>query len=160
MRRIATLERGGICFHYRVAGVAVDGDRVLLHRTEIDDFWSLPGGHVELGETAADALRREMMEELGVEIEVGRLLWVVENFFDYGEGRHHEIGLYFLMSLGAGSPLYDRSGFEGDEQGLRIELQWFPRQRNALARLPVLPACLQQELVSLPETTRHLVVSP
>jgi 8-oxo-dGTP pyrophosphatase MutT (NUDIX family) len=157
LRHMATLEKGGILFHYRVVGVAVDGTRVLLHRTEIDDFWSLPGGHVDVGETAAGALRREMMEELSVEIEVGRLLWVIENFFDHGGAQHHEVGLYFLMDLGAGSPLYRRPAFEGDEEGLRIQFRWFPREREVLTRLPVLPACLQGELTSLPATPRHIV---
>jgi 8-oxo-dGTP pyrophosphatase MutT (NUDIX family) len=157
LRHIATLERGGIYFHYRVAGVAVDGARVLLHQTEIDDYWSLPGGHIDVGETAAGALRREMTEELNIEIEVGRLLWVIENFFDHGSAQHHEIGLYFLMDLGAGSPLYRRSAFQGDEQGIRIDFCWFPREREVLARLPVLPACLQAELTSPPEAPRHIV---
>ena len=40
-------------FHYRVAGVAMHDARVLLQRTEIDDFWSLPGGHVELHESTS-----------------------------------------------------------------------------------------------------------
>jgi ADP-ribose pyrophosphatase YjhB (NUDIX family) len=36
----------------------------LLHRSEIDDFWSLPGGRTRLFESARDALRREMRAEL------------------------------------------------------------------------------------------------
>ncbi len=68
-------------FHYRVAGVATHDGRVLLHRSENDDFWSLPGGRTQHSESAAAALRREMREELGAEVTVVRLLWVVENFF-------------------------------------------------------------------------------
>jgi ADP-ribose pyrophosphatase YjhB (NUDIX family) len=57
-------------FHYRVAGVVTHARRVLLHRSEIDDFWSLPGGRARLFEAAQDALRREMREELGAEVVV------------------------------------------------------------------------------------------
>jgi ADP-ribose pyrophosphatase YjhB (NUDIX family) len=145
-------------FHYRVAGVATHEGRVLLHRAEIDESWSLPGGRTRLFEAAQDALRREMREEIGADVRVLCLLWVVENFFrDRGE-RHHELGLYFLMSLETGSPLYSHDGpFPGDEEGLVLEFQWYPQQQGILERLPVYPAFLQQGLTRLPSAPQHVV---
>lgn len=145
-------------FHYRVAGVATHEGRVLLHRSEIDDFWSLPGGRTRLFESAQGALRREMREELGEEVMAVRLLWVVENFFrDRGEP-HHELGLYFLMSLDPGSRLYSHDGpFPGDEEGLALEFRWFPQEQNALLQLPVYPAFLRKALANLPGTPQHVV---
>lgn len=40
------------------------------------DFWCTPGGGVDMGEPLAEAFKREMIEELGVEPKVGRLLYV------------------------------------------------------------------------------------
>lgn len=48
-------------FNFRVAGIVMDAGRVLLHTTEQDDFWNLPGGRVELNETTEAAIVREMM---------------------------------------------------------------------------------------------------
>ncbi|MBI5830039.1 MAG: NUDIX domain-containing protein, partial [Chloroflexi bacterium] len=78
-------------FKFRIVGIALHGDRVLLHRLETDDYWSLPGGTGELLEPAADTLRREMLEEMGESVNVDWLVCVVENFFDHEGMRHHEL---------------------------------------------------------------------
>jgi 8-oxo-dGTP diphosphatase len=56
-----------------VAAVLRDGDRVLLchrcpERAWYPNVWDLPGGHVEVGESATGALVRELGEELGIEV--------------------------------------------------------------------------------------------
>ena len=145
-------------FCYRVAGVATHGGRVLLHRSENDDFWSLPGGRPQYSESAAAALRREMREELGAEVTVVRLLWVVENFFRERGEAQHELGLYFLMSLDPASRLYSHDGpFPGDEEGLTLEFQWYPQAQSVLMQLPVYPTFLQQALTNLPRVPQHVV---
>lgn len=57
-------------FLCRAAGVVFQDGRVLLEKVETLDFWTLPGGQVELGETSEDALRREMLEEAKVEVTI------------------------------------------------------------------------------------------
>ncbi len=65
----------------RVAGLVLIEGRVLLLRQERggEDYWMLPGGGVRLGETLADALRREVREEIGLEIGVGQPLAMLES---------------------------------------------------------------------------------
>lgn len=58
------------------AVVRDDADRVLLVRRLDDGFWELPGGRVEIGESAVDAAEREVAEESGVAIKVLRVAGV------------------------------------------------------------------------------------
>jgi len=64
----------------RAQVVLVDGDCVLLarHRRPERDYWVLPGGSIEPGETADGAAVREIREETGLDVEIARLLFVDE----------------------------------------------------------------------------------
>jgi ADP-ribose pyrophosphatase YjhB (NUDIX family) len=92
----------------RARAVIPDGEgRVMFDRTHHPGkapFYWLPGGGVEPGETAEEALRRELIEEASLEITVERLLYVSENLFvEWGDYRH-EVILYFLARAGATLP--------------------------------------------------------
>src|SRR5262245_28429314 len=97
------LDQGNRRFNYRVVGVAIHDGSVLLHRAEHESFWTLPGGRAEHGETAEQTIRREMLEEIATGVLVDRLLWVVENFFEYEGVSYHELALYFLIHFRPGS---------------------------------------------------------
>lgn len=64
-----------------------DEQRMLLVRQCHDnkDIWMAPGGNIEEGESAADAAVREVKEETGLDIEVKRLLWHVEEVSERGQ---------------------------------------------------------------------------
>jgi len=129
----------------RAAAVLVRDGAVLLHRQAGDGFWALPGGKVEPGESAAEALVRELREELAVDITVGRLACVAENFFVHQGAAEHEVGLYFMAASAPGSRLACEPGpYAGVEPGRTLEFAWFTPQ--ALALLDLRPAFLRDLL--------------
>ena len=71
-------------------------------------LWEFPGGSVEFGERLAAALRREMTEEYGVEIEVGDLLDVVDHLLP-AEGQHW-VSPTFICRLISGEPTIREPG--------------------------------------------------
>ena len=154
-RRMLTLDDGGARFTYRVAGVAVqDGQVLLQYAPDEGGFWFLPGGRVEMGEPAAVALLREMQEELGVTVEVGRLLWVVEDFYEFLGTPHHALALVFAITVPAERAPAKGSfvAMEGDQA---IPCVWQPLAEAA--RLPIYPSFLREALTDLPQTPRHVV---
>lgn len=148
----------------RAAAIVCRSGQVLLHRAEGDAFWALPGGGIEPGESAAQALVREMHEELGVQVVPGALACVVENFFTYAGVAYHETGLYLHAEPAPGSLLDGSPGpYTGVEGDRRLEFAWFgPAQ---IAGLDLRPAFLREALAAAvqqggghgPWPLRHIV---
>lgn len=81
-------------------------------------FWTPPGGGVEFGEPLADALRREVQEEAGVDVEVGPLRYVL----DFVRPPLHAVSFYFACHAEAGALAAARLGADpelGESQLLR-----------------------------------------
>ncbi len=76
-----------------VGGLIVNGEgKILLTRShKWFGKYTLPGGHIELGETAEEAVRREVKEEVSLDVEVGRLLLMQEAIYtsEFWKKRHY-----------------------------------------------------------------------
>lgn len=153
-------------FNFRAAAVIIDDGYVLLHRASYEPSWALPGGRVEASEPSAVTVARELAEELGpaCDAQVGRLLWVDENFFANEGVQFHELGMYYHVTLGVSCPyLVKDRPFDGIEDDLpqhegesvRLIFQWFPV--DALADMPLYPTFLRERLAALPTTTELVV---
>lgn len=84
-----------------VAAVIVQDDRILATQRgygEFKDGWEFPGGKIESGESPEDALKREIMEELKVEIDVRELIGVVE--YDYTDFHLNMMCFWFTLKGG------------------------------------------------------------
>lgn len=125
-----------LCVLRRGAGVLVcrDLDRVTGQR-----WHRPPGGGVEFGERAEDALRREIREELGTEIADPRLLGVIENLFVFEGCAGHEI-VFVYAATAADARLYEAEEVAVIESdGTRHEAVWLPLSSFNDPAAPVYP---------------------
>ncbi|MCP4340918.1 MAG: NUDIX domain-containing protein [Desulfobulbaceae bacterium] len=86
-------------FHYLVRAIIANTDSILLVREVGASNTFLPGGHIELGESAKSALRRELIEELGVSIEIIGFCGAVEHQWENEIDQHAEINLVFEAAI-------------------------------------------------------------
>ncbi|MDP3953538.1 MAG: NUDIX domain-containing protein [bacterium] len=87
--------------HFIARGLLVQGDSVILCKAKEEDWFFLPGGHVESGESARTTLLRELKEEIGKgDYNISSFLGVCENVFTLeGEQLQHEVNIVFKVDV-------------------------------------------------------------
>jgi ADP-ribose pyrophosphatase YjhB (NUDIX family) len=150
------IQADGWRFQPRVAAVCVWQDHVLLQRSHDGSFWVLPGGRLLPLELSADALVRTLRSEIGEEITIQRLLWVMEYVTPMEGQPVHELGFYYAVDLPKSSPFLDvRHHHAGVERGHKLVLRWFPF--DSLPTLPLFPDFLRTAARHLPDCPQHVV---
>jgi 8-oxo-dGTP diphosphatase len=98
-----------------------DAGRVLLHRAKDDGRWYIIGGAMDPGEEPADALVREVREEVGIDVEPQRITGVYASpLVTYPNGHQvRYVGITFLCR-----PVGDAEPRVSDDES--IEIGWFP----------------------------------
>ena len=131
-----------------------DGKILMVGNDSIDHFYSV-GGRIQIGESAEDAVRREVLEETGWALEIDRLGFLHEDFFWGTMGEKagkliYEIGFYFCMKV--------PEGFEPRRESLEAEgrgeyLQWVSPD----TKKTVYPFFFRTELDKPCAGVRHIV---
>lgn len=114
-----------------VAAVIEDGGRFLVTRrpagVHLAGLWEFPGGKIDPSESHADALRRELREELGVDAEVGDLMLSTQHTYP-----EKTVALHFYRCSVAGEP----------RPLLKQEMRWVGRDEMRTLAFPAADATL------------------
>jgi len=109
-------------------GIIREGDEIFVfeghdpHKGET--FYRPLGGTIEFGERAADAVKRELSEEVGVTVSDATLLTVIENIFDWQGQTAHEIDFVFEVTLADPERLRSVDLIAYEANGERINCMW------------------------------------
>lgn len=103
-----------------VTAMIMRGGKVLLgkrNKAPYKGYWDLPGGFLEDGEYPEIGLKREIKEELGIDIKIKRFIGVfIDKFYDQGDW-YNALCLHYLVSIKSGEPMPLEEA---------TEIKWFP----------------------------------
>ena len=139
----------------RVGAIIMKDRQFLMVGNDNHDYLYSVGGRIKFGETAEQAVKREVYEETGIEMDVDRLGFIHENFF-YGDDEHkkgkliYEISYFFYMKTPADFKLKCNS-FTEDNHAER--LVWV----NADSKITLYPDFFRTELKKPEKFIKHIV---
>ena len=118
-----------------VAAIIIEGNRLFATQRgygDFKDYWEVPGGKIEPGETPEEALRREILEELDTHVEVGDLLTIVE--YDYPQF-HLTLHCFRCRIIDGKLQLKEHEDAVWIELDRLEELNWLPADLQILSLL-------------------------
>lgn len=146
-------------FKYRVNGLIIKGEKILALRKRDNLSYCLPGGHVELGESSLDAIKREMQEETRIEVQSAKILAVTENFYiDKNGFNTHEISTYYIVEPKDCFTDENFSIIENDKNIVKqLNFEWL--NINSLVEKNFKPATIAQKLIKKDFSFEHIIMS-
>jgi len=123
----------------RVAGVLLRDGKILLvkHKKKEHEYWLLPGGGVDIGESLGNALARELWEELRIQASVGNILCINDSISP--DAVRHILNVYLWVEITKGDP-------QLGEDPRVIEFAW--HDLDELDKIPLFPT-IGAELLAL-----------
>ncbi len=139
----------------RVRAIAIcvfrNADRILVaegyDNVKRQKFYRPLGGTIEFGETSAETVRRELLEEIQAEVSDLRYLGTLENIFTFNGENGHEI-VFVYDGKFIDKSLYEQERLHGDEFGESFEAIWLNLQLLA-GSPPLYPTGLTELLAQI-----------
>jgi ADP-ribose pyrophosphatase YjhB (NUDIX family) len=109
-------------------------------------FWLTPGGEIEPNEEPIDAARRELCEELGLEVEVVGPVYTQSNQFEHQGEMRDNLDFVFTAKCAADAPMLH--GLTADEIEIMKEIRWWTAEEIERSPERIFPADLAARMVA------------
>ena len=134
-------------FYCRACGIIKQNNKFLIMKVNKTDYYHLPGGHVELGETSKEAVIRELKEEVGCDVKEATLFALQENFWLSDEKQYHGIEFYYIVEPDVCLEQLDHEAIEKDKgEDKLLEFKWVTV--DELKKIDLRPANVKELLLN------------
>ncbi len=145
-------------FYARAVAIIINGNKILFQKRRKDEFWALPGGKIEVGETTSETLRRELEEEIGLKnFKVDKVCTVSEYFFEFGEDKIHQYIFGHKVYIDEDEEILKQDKFSGIETDADLIFEWF--DIDELDKKPIKPDFLVEQLSKINEKELQFISS-
>lgn len=128
----------------RAAVIITHNNKILVHKDLNEDYYALLGGRVAIGEDSTQTIKREILEEMGKEIEVTEYLATIENFFPWKGRRTHEIQFVYRAEFTDEKDKALQETIANMEGNDNIQYEWL--DLNKIDEYPIKPQVAKEIL--------------
>lgn len=139
-----TIGIGDYKLNVRAGGIIIHNNKILVHRNVNSDHYALVGGRVEIGESSADTIKREIKEELGKDVEITGYISTIENFFEMNGSKYHEIMFVYKVEFVNESDKNIEYSFKNIEGKDYLVYEWLDLDK--IDSYPLLPIAIRDIL--------------
>lgn len=144
-------------FKFRVNGILMHNDEVLVVKMENNPFYCLPGGHVKFGEDTKSAVIREIKEETGYDSQINKLVAIIENFFVRNNGKKvHELSFYYSLNIDDKEIINDKE-YEIIDEEINHHFKWIPLEE--LENIDFRPQELKEKIRNKDIEFQHIIIN-
>lgn len=138
----------------RAEGIISNEEKTkFLVQCDLDEsFYRFPGGSIEFGETASDAIKRELIEEFDLKSNIGELACVNESIVEYDGKKRHDCTLIHWCSV----DIKDIQGNLMHKERPEVKLIW--RTLNQLKNKPTYPEGILDVIASNKNHITHILI--
>ena len=145
-------------FRLRAAAIIIENNQVLFATNDVENYYYSIGGGINIGESAEEAVLREVFEETGIHYEIERLAFVQELFFKRNDGMLkglscHEITFFFLMKPRGTQELNSHSKTLNNT--IEEKMVWLPI--DELEKYEAYPQFFAEKLKNMKPYVEHIV---
>ena len=157
MRDSIKMKTERLNFKFRVSGIVIKDNKLLVVDMDDSGFLCLPGGYVELGETTEEACIRELEEEVGKKFKINEYCGVIENFFKNKFNKNiHEISFYYTLVPTQELDTNNFTLMENDKGNIiKLDFKWI--DINKIDKFDIRPEFLK-EILKNKLNFNHLVI--
>lgn len=154
MKDLTIMVEKNVKLNVRATGVFINNGKILVHKCPGDGHYALPGGRVKATEDSITALKREIKEELDLNVNNTSFAGVVENFFDTVDCKYHE---YMWMVKGEfeDKSIYKQDKIMGHEKEKELEFEWM--ELKELKKVDFRPVDVIPYLENMNGNIQHII---